>query len=837
MSTTTTKDDSKKVKSYNKPHNSTNRGRKTDWKKKKEINKEKRQAPFRALQAEIEQIKKRIEDEQPQRGSNPLANTKEELVENNETKDYKVSYTTARQFKDLPISAKSIQALEWGKFNKMTDIQRAAIPHALCGRDVLGAAKTGSGKTLAFIVPMLELLWRNNWTENDGVGAIILAPTRELAIQIFEVLRIAGKTHSFSAGLIIGGKDVAGEKKKIGTMNILIATPGRLLQHMDETDGFQCSNLQMLILDEADRILDMGFSKSLNAIISNLPKARQTLLFSATQTKSIKDLARLSLKDPEYISVYDKDQVSTPKNLQQTICVTALDKKIDLLYSFIKTHLTSKTIVFLSTCKQVRFMYEMFKLCNPGCRLFQLHGKMKQWTRLEVFQNFSHFSEGTLFATDVAARGLDFPEVDWVVQMDCPEDIQTYIHRVGRTARYHQGGKSFTVLLPSEKEEFTKLMDKQKIKYDIMDANPNQLVTIQAQLAGFLSEKPEHKYLAQKAFVSYLKSLHRQENKNMFKLEELNLADFSKSMGLPGAPKIQFGTGGIKTDKNTPYMLADIKKKEAEKKKKLAAGEKVADDDVEDEADKKYGSKLKDDDVESDEDEVINAKKQLTKVEKLFMRKNSNVLSDKYERFRDKTKQEDDDDVFVIKRKDHDIEGADEDSIGEGLTKRKQNKIKKKLDLGYESDMKLVESTLVPKDGSLPTEYLQKLKQKMAEEDVKDKDVHKEKRRLKRQIEKEKEAGVKSSDRTVAYFVPPEDQEEEEDGDDDEDQDEDENQSDDDEEYDDEDDDDQEESEQEEEEEEEKPIKNQNNKRTKEVSIEDQEDLALKLLAKKKRGI
>lgn len=200
---------------------------------------------------------------------------------------------------------------------------------------------------------MIEMLYRQKWGPMDGLGALVISPTRELAVQIFEVLRKIGREHSFSAGLIIGGKDWKIERELITKMNILVCTPGRLLQHMDQSAGFDCDNLQLLVLDEADRILDMGFKKTVNAIVENLPRHRQTMLFSATQTKSVKDLARLSLKDPEYVAVHEKSEYSTPKNLSQYYMVVPLDKKLDVMFNFIKTHLTAKGIIFLSSCKQV----------------------------------------------------------------------------------------------------------------------------------------------------------------------------------------------------------------------------------------------------------------------------------------------------------------------------------------------------------------------------------------------------------------------------------------------------------------------------------------------------
>ncbi|KAJ2793558.1 ATP-dependent RNA helicase dbp4, partial [Coemansia helicoidea] len=236
-------------------------------------------------------------------------------------------------FTELPISEKTLNGLARSHYAVMTEIQHKALPYALAKRDVLGAAKTGSGKTLAFLIPVLEVLHRSRWTSFDGLGALVISPTRELAIQIFEELRKVGRYHRLSAGLVIGGKRVEEEKEALTRMNILVCTPGRLLQHMDETAGFDCCTLQVLVLDEADRILDMGFKKTMNAIIANLPRQRQTLLFSATQTKSVKDLARLSLERPEYVGVHEKDRFSTPSKLTQHYMVVPLPQKLDMLYS------------------------------------------------------------------------------------------------------------------------------------------------------------------------------------------------------------------------------------------------------------------------------------------------------------------------------------------------------------------------------------------------------------------------------------------------------------------------------------------------------------------------
>ncbi|KAM0943806.1 putative RNA helicase [Dioscorea sansibarensis] len=429
----------------------------------------------------------------------------------------------------------------------MSEIQRASLPHTLSGRDVLGAAKTGSGKTLAFIIPIagFRKAIQSKMGPEDGVGCIIISPTKELAGQLFEELKFVGKHHSLSAGLLIGGrKDVDAEKERVNLLNILVCTPGRLLQHMNETPNFECSELQILVLDEADRILDAGFKYEVDAIISQLPKHRQTLLFSATQTKSVKDLARdlarLSLKDPEYISVHAESMTATPERLKQIAMEVPLDQKLSMLWSFIKSHVRSKILVFLSTCKQVKFVYEMFRKLRPGIPLKCLHGRMKQVVRMAIYSQFCE-ETSVLFSTDVASRGLDFPAVDWVVQADCPEDIPAYIHRVGRTARFASEGKSVLFLLPSEMEMFRKLQAVEpKIPIQLRKANTQRMQSISGLLSSLLVKYPTLTELAKGTFKTYLRSIKKQKDKEVFDLFKLPIDDFAASLGLPMTPKVRF---------------------------------------------------------------------------------------------------------------------------------------------------------------------------------------------------------------------------------------------------------------------------------------------------------
>lgn len=562
-------------------------------------------------------------------------------------------------FSDLPLSEATASGLAASHYKTLTDIQARAIPHALKGRDVLGAAKTGSGKTLAFLVPVLENLYRKQWTEYDGLGALILSPTRELAIQIFEVLRKIGRYHTFSAGLVIGGKSLREEQERLGRMNILVCTPGRMLQHLDQTASFDVYNLQMLVLDEADRIMDMGFQSTVDAIVEHLPKERQTMLFSATQTRKVSDLARLSLQDPEYVSVHEAAPTSTPSTLQQHYVVVPLPQKLDVLWSFIRNNLKAKTLVFLSSGKQVRFVYESFRHLQPGVPLLHLHGRQKQGGRLDITTRFSSAKYAVLFATDVAARGLDFPAVDWAIQVDCPEDADTYIHRVGRTARYERNGRAVLFLDPTEEPAMLKRLEQKKVPIERVNIKQKKKQSIKDQLQNMCFKDPELKYLGQKAFISYVKSIFLQKDKEVFKLKELPLEEYAASLGLPGAPRIRFIKGeDTKAQKNKPRALARLEN--------------------EDDSDEEGGEKKE------------KKKEVRTKYDRMFERRNQDVLAEHYSKLinDDGTAiaqgqngiagdADEDEDFLSVKRRyeagDEDLPGGDDDL--EERVKRKEVKV------------------------------------------------------------------------------------------------------------------------------------------------------------------
>lgn len=688
----------------------------------------------------MNQRKKRLEEER-KRLAELESNVKEFELDGSITK-----------FSQLPVSKYTMEGLKMSHFTSMTDIQQKAIVPALKGQDILGAARTGSGKTLAFLIPVMELLYRNAWNSLDGLGALIISPTRELAIQIFDVLRKIGRSHQLSAGLVIGGKDPQVEAERISKLNILIGTPGRILHHMHKTSSFDVSNLQMLVLDEADRILDMGFKHDLNAIVQDLPSTRQTLLFSATQTKSVSDLARLSLSDPAYISAHDLEPSATPKGLEQYYVVTEVYQKLNTLYGFLKSHLKSKVLVFFSSSKQVRFVYETFRKLQPGIPLLHLHGRQKQAARIDVTDKFTAAQHSCLFATDICARGMDFPGVEWVIQADAPEDAATYIHRVGRSARFDKKGRALMFLTPSEEVGMVNALEKRKVPVAKLNVKESKKKDITQDLQAICFKDPEIKYLGQKAFISYVRSVNVQHDKGIFNVNEIPFEKLAASFGLPGAPKVKISSKAAskaREQKNMPRELLRLAKGGEDDEKKSS---------------------------EQDEEKVK------TKYDRMFERKNQNVLSEHYMKLQkdadidgNEDNDNEEDGFMTVKRKDHNITEEDIPDLTAPVSKRQQKKAlskkqqaksgpnPKKLvfdDEGNPHELyEMANEEDFRKAGATEEQikqFLEKETAEMQQRDVDDKQLARDKRQEKkrRRKEKEREALSESEDEGVELAEP-----------------------------------------------------------------------------------
>jgi len=443
-----------------------------------------------------------------------------------------------QKFGGLELTTQTENGIQSMGFEYMTEVQARTIPHLLLGKDLLGAAKTGSGKTLAFLIPCVEVLHRAKFTPRNGTGALIISPTRELALQIYNVSRDLMQHHSQTHGIVIGGANRRSEAEKlVKGVNLLVSTPGRLLDHLQNTQGFVYRNLACLVIDEADRILEIGFEEEMRQIIRLLPKDRQTMLFSATQTTEVEDLARISFKTrPIYVGVDDKESDSTREGLEQGYCVVQADKRFLLLFTFLKKNQGKKAMVFFSSCNSVKFHSDLLNYIDMPVKA--IHGKQKQATRTATFFEFCQAEKGVLLCTDVAARGLDIPAVDWIIQYDPPDDPKEYIHRVGRTARGKEGtGRALLMLLPEELG-FLKYLKAAKIPLNEYDFPPNKLANVQSQLEK-LVEKNYYLHQAGKdAMRSYLLAYNSHSLKDAFNVHSLDLKAIAKSFGFGTPPRV-----------------------------------------------------------------------------------------------------------------------------------------------------------------------------------------------------------------------------------------------------------------------------------------------------------
>ncbi|KAF9438317.1 ribosomal RNA processing protein [Entomortierella beljakovae] len=353
-------------------------------------------------------------------------------------------------FKDLGLMQPLVDACEQLKFKEPTEIQRESIPWSLQGRDIIGLAQTGSGKTAAFALPILQALWNNP----SPLFACVMAPTRELAVQISETFESLGSTIGVRCCVIVGGMNMMAQSIALSKKpHVIVCTPGRLQDHLENTKGFSLRTLKYLVLDEADRLLDMDFGPIIDQILKVIPKERNTFLFSATMTTKVAKLQRASLNNPVKVEVATK--YSTVATLLQYYLFFPFMHKDCYLVYLLNELAGNSTIVFSRTCDDTQRL--TYLLRNLGFPAIPLHGQLSQEKRLGALNKFKSGTRNILIATDVASRGLDIPSVDIVLNYDLPNNSKDYIHRVGRTARAGRSGKSFTFLTQYDVEVYQRI--------------------------------------------------------------------------------------------------------------------------------------------------------------------------------------------------------------------------------------------------------------------------------------------------------------------------------------------------------------------------------------------
>ncbi len=362
------------------------------------------------------------------------------------------SSTNYMTFSDLGLSDKVLKAVGASGYKEPTPIQEQAIPHVLQRRDVLGIAQTGTGKTASFVLPMLSMLEKGR-ARARMPRTLILEPTRELAAQVHENFEKYGQNHKLSVALLIGGVSFEEQNKILDRgADVLIATPGRLLDHF-ERGRLLMTGVEILVIDEADRMLDMGFIPDIERIVKMVPFTRQTLFFSATMPPEIEKLSQQFLQNPVAVEVARASSTSTTIEQRAVACSTVDYEKRAALREIIDSAEGLKNAIIF--CNRKRDIGTLWKsLDRHGYSVGALHGDMDQSSRSAILEAFKRNEIKILIASDVAARGLDIPDVSHVINFDVPFNAEDYVHRIGRTGRAGRKGASFTLVTPIEQKEF-----------------------------------------------------------------------------------------------------------------------------------------------------------------------------------------------------------------------------------------------------------------------------------------------------------------------------------------------------------------------------------------------
>ncbi|MCP6719644.1 MAG: DEAD/DEAH box helicase, partial [Patescibacteria group bacterium] len=372
-------------------------------------------------------------------------------------------------FAKLGLGKSMLDVLNDMGFEKPSEIQEKTIPLALTGRDIIGGSATGSGKTLAFASPIIE-----NLKPNGHLQALILTPTRELAEQVSNSVKKFSKNTNLNTLAVYGGTNIDTQIRKIPQADVLVGTPGRILDHLNRRT-LDLSNVKFLVLDEVDKMFDMGFSRDVERIIKECPKERQTMMFSATVSRDMDYLAKKYSKDPAEVSV---ESYVDPSKLKQVYYDVPSHKKFSLLVHLLKEEKSGLVMVFCSTRRNVDFIAK--NLLLSGIHAKAIHGGLEQKKRLRVLQEFQRGGSGVLVCTGIAARGLDIKGVSHVYNYDIPSESKEYIHRIGRTARAGEEGKAISILVSRDYENFRAITERGEL--NIKNLNLPQLEIVRIKI-------------------------------------------------------------------------------------------------------------------------------------------------------------------------------------------------------------------------------------------------------------------------------------------------------------------------------------------------------------------
>ncbi|KAL2924775.1 DEAD-box ATP-dependent RNA helicase 31 [Bienertia sinuspersici] len=488
--------------------------------------------------------------------SSLFANKGEKPSSGPSSSDKDDSYLSETRFDQCAISPLSLKAIKDAGYEKMTMVQEATLPAILKGKDVMAKAKTGTGKTVAFLLPAIEVVIKTPPAGRDQkrppILVLVVCPTRELASQAAaEATKLLKYHPSIGVQVVIGGTRLAVEQKRMqaNPCQILVATPGRLRDHCENTAGFatRLMGVKVLVLDEADHLLDMGFRKDIEKIIAAVPKQRQTLLFSATVADEVRQISHVALKrDHEFISTVEEGSEETHAKVRQMHLIAPLENHFSLLYTILKEHISDdvnyKVLVFCTTAMVTKLVADLLGELNLNVR--EIHSRKPQSYRTRVSDEFRKSKGLILVTSDVSARGVDYPDVTLVIQLGLPSEREQYIHRLGRTGRKGKEGQGILLLAPWEEFFLNSVKDLPITKATPPIVDPDIRKKVERSLSNVEMKSKESAY---QAWLGYYNS-----NKNIGKdkIRLVQLAnEFSRSMGLdnpPAIPKLVLGKMGLK---------------------------------------------------------------------------------------------------------------------------------------------------------------------------------------------------------------------------------------------------------------------------------------------------
>ncbi|KAJ4953836.1 hypothetical protein NE237_030668 [Protea cynaroides] len=466
------------------------------------------------------------------------------------------SYLSQTRFDQCSLAPMSLKGIKDAGYERMTVVQEATLPVILKGKDVLAKAKTGTGKTVAFLLPAIEAVVKSPPGDRDQkrspIFVLVICPTRELASQAAAEANKLLKYHpSIGVQVVIGGTRLGLEQKRMqaNPCQILVATPGRLKDHIENTAGFatRLMGVKVLVLDEADHLLDMGFRKDIERIIGAVPKQRQTLLFSATVPEEVRQICHIALKrDHEYINTVEEGSEETHTQVSQMHLIASLDKHFSLLYVLLKEHISEdveyKVLVFCTTAMVTKLVANILSELNLNVR--EIHSRKPQSYRTRVSDEFRKSKGLILVTSDVSARGVDYPDVTLVIQLGLPSDREQYIHRLGRTGRRGKEGQGILLLAPWEDSFLSSVKDLPIEKASVPSIDPDTRKKVERALSQVEMKTKETAYQAWLGYYNSSKTVGRD------KCRLVGLAnEFSASMGLdnpPAIPKMILGKMGLK---------------------------------------------------------------------------------------------------------------------------------------------------------------------------------------------------------------------------------------------------------------------------------------------------